>query len=184
MSVLFVILPVVRMVVLGAVLAYAWAARRGQFDDLDTPALRMLHDEVKPRRRDAPDGPPRGARRPAEEENEMSDHAWVEEFPGAITVCDPQGVILAMNERAARGYAADGGRALIGRNVLDSHPEPARGKLAALLATRQPNVYTIEKAGVKKLIYQSPWFQGGEYAGVIELALEIPFETPHFVRAG
>ncbi len=114
----------------------------------------------------------------------MSDHAWVEEFPGAITVCDPRGVILEMNERAARGYAADGGRALIGRSVLDCHPEPARGKLAALLESRQPNVYTIEKAGVKKLIYQSPWFRDGAYAGVIELSLEIPFETPHFVRAG
>ncbi len=41
------ILPVVLVVVLGAVLAYTWAARRGQFDDLDTPALRMLHDDER-----------------------------------------------------------------------------------------------------------------------------------------
>ncbi|HPV77400.1 MAG TPA: cbb3-type cytochrome oxidase assembly protein CcoS, partial [Gemmatimonadaceae bacterium] len=31
--------------VLAAVLAFSWAARRGQFDDLETPALRMLHDD-------------------------------------------------------------------------------------------------------------------------------------------
>ncbi len=45
MSVLFIVLPVVLSVVFGAVLAYAWAVRHGQFDDLDTPALRMLHDD-------------------------------------------------------------------------------------------------------------------------------------------
>lgn len=59
MSVLFVILPVVLIVVLGAVLAYAWAARRGQFDDLDTPAIRMLHgdEDVKVKPPPAPDEP-------------------------------------------------------------------------------------------------------------------------------
>ncbi len=45
MSVLFIVLPVVLVVVLGAVIAYAWAVRRGQFDDLDTPPIRMLHDD-------------------------------------------------------------------------------------------------------------------------------------------
>jgi cbb3-type cytochrome oxidase maturation protein len=28
-----------------AVGAYVWSARGGQFDDLDTPAVRMLHDD-------------------------------------------------------------------------------------------------------------------------------------------
>ncbi len=114
----------------------------------------------------------------------MSEHAWVEEFPGAITVCDAAGVIVAMNARAAETFAADGGRALIGTNALDCHPEPARAKLAALLASREPNVYTIEKAGVRKLIYQSPWYRGGAYAGVLELSLVLPETLPHFVRAG
>ena len=45
MTVIFVVLPVVLLVVLIAVIAYLWAARRGQFDDLVTPAVRMLHDE-------------------------------------------------------------------------------------------------------------------------------------------
>jgi cbb3-type cytochrome oxidase maturation protein len=57
MSVLFVVLPVVLIVVLGAVIAYACAVRRGQFDDLDTPAIRMLHDDddVKPKHVDTKD---------------------------------------------------------------------------------------------------------------------------------
>ncbi len=45
MSVLFIVIPLALAVVLVAVVAYVWSARSGQFDDLDTPALRMLHEE-------------------------------------------------------------------------------------------------------------------------------------------
>lgn len=112
----------------------------------------------------------------------MSEHDWVKEFPAAVTVCNPEGVILAMNDKAAQTYEADGGYSLIGLNLLACHPEPARTKTASLLASREKNVYTIEKNGVKKLIYQSPWYKDGQYAGFVEISLEIPFEMPHFVR--
>jgi hypothetical protein len=110
------------------------------------------------------------------------ENSWVKEFPGAITVCDLDGIILEMNDRAAESFKDDGGLALIGKNVLDCHLEPARSKLERLMKECQHNVYTIEKNGVKKLIYQSPWYKNGEYAGFLELTLEIPFEMPHFVR--
>jgi len=45
MSVLFIVVPLALFVVLAAVVAYIWSARAGQFDDLDTPAVRMLHDD-------------------------------------------------------------------------------------------------------------------------------------------
>ena len=112
----------------------------------------------------------------------MADHAWINEFPGAITVCDVDGIILEMNDQAAKGYAADGGRALIGKNMLDCHPEPARTKTKRLLESKQKNIYTIEKKGVKKLIYQAPWYRDGNFCGLVELSLEIPSEMPHFVR--
>jgi PAS domain-containing protein len=44
---------------------------------------------------------------------------WIEKFPGAITVCDTKGIILYMNDTAAEQFAKDGGRDLIGQNVLD-----------------------------------------------------------------
>jgi transcriptional regulator with PAS, ATPase and Fis domain len=112
----------------------------------------------------------------------MSDHAWVKEFPGAITVCDSDGIILEMNDKAAKTFEKDGGANLVGKNLLDCHPQPARGKTERLLAAREKNVYTIEKNGVKKLIFQSPWYQDGRYSGFVEVSLEIPFELPHFVR--
>ncbi len=107
---------------------------------------------------------------------------WVGEFPGAVTICDTQGVILEMNAKAIEVFAADGGQKLIGTNALDCHPEPARSKFAAMLKEQRSNVYTIEKNGKKKLIYQAPWFENGRYAGFVELSLEIPYEIPHFKR--
>ncbi len=112
----------------------------------------------------------------------MSEHEWVREFPGAVTVCDPAGRILEMNDRSAEAFAGEGGRALIGRSLLDCHPEPARTTLRGMLEAGRANVYTIEKAGRRKLIYQVPWTRDGRYAGFVELGLEIPEQMPHFVR--
>ena len=50
MSVLFLVVPLATVFVGVAVWAFVWATRRGQFDDLDTPAVRVLHDDT-PRRR-------------------------------------------------------------------------------------------------------------------------------------
>ena len=112
----------------------------------------------------------------------MASHPWTQEFPGTITVCDQKGIILEMNDRSAKTFAEQGGKDLIGSNLLDCHSELSRGKVERLLETQQKNVYTIQKDGVKKLIYQAPWYQDGVYAGLVELALEIPAEMPHFVR--
>lgn len=45
MNALLILIPV-SLVLLGiAVWAFFWAVNRGQFDDLDTPALRILEDD-------------------------------------------------------------------------------------------------------------------------------------------
>jgi cbb3-type cytochrome oxidase maturation protein len=51
--ILYVVVPVALLVALAAVLAFAWAVRSGQFDDVDTPALRILSDDGA-RDREAP----------------------------------------------------------------------------------------------------------------------------------
>ncbi len=113
----------------------------------------------------------------------MRDTDWMKEFPGAIIVCDQDGIVLDMNEKAASNLEQDGGRSLVGKNLLDCHPEPAKSKVGEMLQSHTRNVYTIEKNGVKKLIYQTPWYRQGRYAGFVELSLEIPFELPHFIRS-
>ena len=112
----------------------------------------------------------------------MAGYPWVEEFPGMIEVCDAQGIILDLNEAAVKAYARQGGRALIGTNVLDCHPEPARSMLKEMLETQRANTYTIEKNGQKKLVFQTPWYEQGEYRGFVEMVIEIPSQMPHFVR--
>ena len=58
MNVLFALVPLALALAFAAVLAFRWAVRDGQFDDVDTPALRVLLDDVEP------DGLPDHADRP------------------------------------------------------------------------------------------------------------------------
>ena len=109
--------------------------------------------------------------------------SWVEEFPSAITVCDNQGIILSMNGKSAKSVAKDGGKALIGTNLFDCHPGESGIKLKKVLEGQQKNIYTIEKNGQKKLIYQSPWYLEGQFQGFVELSIELPPNLPHFVRS-
>ncbi len=51
MNILFVLVPLALVLAGAGVAAFRWAVRSGQFDDLDTPALRILIDD------DAPDAP-------------------------------------------------------------------------------------------------------------------------------
>ena len=108
--------------------------------------------------------------------------SWMKSFPAAITICDIHGIILEMNDKAIDSFKEEGGEKLIGTNLLLCHPEPARSQLDEMLRTQRHNSYTIEKKGVKKLIYQSPWYDNGQYAGFFELSLPIPFDMPHFIR--
>jgi len=47
MSVMFILLPLALLFAGAALLVFIWAARAGQFDDLETPALRILHDDAE-----------------------------------------------------------------------------------------------------------------------------------------
>lgn len=99
-----------------------------------------------------------------------------------MTVSDRRGVIVYMNDAAIERYGPYGGAALIGSNMLDCHPEPSRTKVAEMLATPGVNAYTIERAGVRSLVYQTTWYEQGEAAGLVELILDLPEAMEHFVR--
>lgn len=62
MDVLWIAVPAAILIISGAIAGFVWAVRSGQMDDLETPAIRMLHDDERTRdvRRDAGDEP--GAR--------------------------------------------------------------------------------------------------------------------------
>lgn len=107
---------------------------------------------------------------------------WHFELPFAITVCDKNGKVIYMNDKSTETFLKYGGKEIIGKNLADCHPEPAKSLLQNLLLNPSLNVYTIEKNGLKKMIYQSPWYKNGVYMGFIELSLVIPIEMKHYVR--
>lgn len=112
----------------------------------------------------------------------MEKHAWIESFPGSVTVCNREGLLIEMNAASIEAYKEDGGDALLGTSAIDCHTEPSRSKLCQMMERQQANIYTTERDGQKKLVYQAPWYQEGEYAGFIELMLLLPRDMPHFIR--
>ncbi len=45
MSIIYLILPIALILAGASVAGFIWAAKKGQYDDLDTPPLRMLLDD-------------------------------------------------------------------------------------------------------------------------------------------
>src|SRR5208337_3067103 len=102
--------------------------------------------------------------------------------PGSIMVCDSAGIILELNKKAVESHRADGGKKLIGSNLMDCHPEPARSKLKRLMKKCQTNVYTVTKGRTRKIILQVPWYRGRKYRGFVEVSLKINGKIPNVVR--
>ena len=48
METIFVLLPLALLIAAIAVGLFVWAAMTGQFDDLETPAVRVLFDDEEP----------------------------------------------------------------------------------------------------------------------------------------
>lgn len=49
MNILLLMIPLSLLLLAAAIWAFVWAVRRGQFDDLDTPALDILRDDAHDR---------------------------------------------------------------------------------------------------------------------------------------
>jgi len=110
----------------------------------------------------------------------MEKFDWAEQMNCAVTVCDKEGVVLYMNERARATFANSGD--MVGRNLLPCHSERSRAIIASMLESGQSNSYTINKHGQRKMIYQTPWRKDGQIAGLVEISMAIPDEMPHYNR--
>ena len=93
-------------------------------------------------------------------------YPWADGMDCAVTVCDTGGTILYMNDKARTTFARHGDMG--GKNLFDCHGGT--------------NVYTIEKNGVRKMIYQTAWRVDGVVGGLAEISMEIPAEMPHYIR--
>ena len=96
---------------------------------------------------------------------------------GSITICNKDGIIIYMNDKSIATFGNK-----IGQSLFPCHSEKSIEKIHALLQGGS-NAYTIEKNGVKKIIYQTPWKdENGEIGGLIEYSFVIPFDMPHHIR--
>lgn len=105
---------------------------------------------------------------------------WAKGMNCAVTVCDADCRIIYMNDKARETFASHG--ELIGRDLLACHGERSVGIIKELLASGGVNCYTIEKRGVRKMIYQTAWRDGGRVGGLVEISMVLPGELPHYVR--
>ena len=64
MNILLMLIPLSLGLLVLAVGAFVWAVKRGQFDDLDTPALDILEDDDRPLPPVRPATPPARPARP------------------------------------------------------------------------------------------------------------------------
>lgn len=104
-------------------------------------------------------------------------HSWSDEVNFPVTICDTDGIIVYMNQASIKYFENYGGEQLVGQNLLDCHPEPSKSELLEMLIKRQSQSIQNEKDGQNRLIVQTPWYNNGEYAGLIELIHNLPKEV-------
>ncbi|MDY3978935.1 MAG: PAS sensor protein [Tidjanibacter sp.] len=109
----------------------------------------------------------------------MDNFEWAEELREcAVTVSDLERNVVYQNQRSIATFGN-----VAGRNLNDCHHlDSSRQKIGEMLCEGTTNAYTIDKKGVHKLIYQSPWYVEGRLCGLVEFSMVIPAEMPHFVR--
>lgn len=99
---------------------------------------------------------------------------WSKEVSMPVTVCDKDGVILEMNNESVKQFKKDGGDQLIGRSLINCHPEPSRSMLVNMLKTHTPHFLITREGSDQFLYHEFPWFEDGEYMGFVEISLKIP----------
>lgn len=95
----------------------------------------------------------------------------------AVTVCDTECNIVYQNDRSVEVNGD-----MRGKNMLGCHNERSKAIINRILTEGVSNSYTISKKGQKKIIHQTPWYNEGQIAGIVELSIVIPEEMPHYNR--
>ena len=103
---------------------------------------------------------------------------WGDNLKGcASTVAELDGVVLYQNKRSIEVNGD-----VRGKSMMPCHSARSREIINRLITNAESNAYTIQKRDLRKLIYQAPWYESGEVAGLVEFSLEIPENMPHYVR--
>ncbi len=102
---------------------------------------------------------------------------YFDEINSAVTVCNTEGVVLYQNNKS---IVVNGD--VRGKSMIPCHNEHSREIIRRLIDEGGTNVYTIEKKGIHKLIYQTAWRENGTVRGLVEISIETPAQMPHHIR--
>jgi transcriptional regulator with PAS, ATPase and Fis domain len=112
----------------------------------------------------------------------MNQFNYFNEIENAVTICDAQGIIVYMNLAAQKMLAKYDSKSLIGNSLYDCHNPASNKIIKQLIEKGESNSYYTIKNGVKKLVHQTPWFNNGIVAGLIEICIVLPTEIQTFER--
>lgn len=98
---------------------------------------------------------------------------FLKELDIVISVCDENGIITYLNDKGVEHFADEGGMDLIGSNILDCHPEPAREMLRQMMSTHESHSFIKGEGSGKRLIHETPVYKDGVFAGYIELIIPL-----------
>ncbi len=108
----------------------------------------------------------------------MNTFSWITSYPHCVTVCNSEGIIIAMNDASKENFKKYGGGSLIGSSLFDCHPESANEIIRNQLATQSKNTYITESTNKKRLISQAPWFLDNTFGGMVETIITLPADMP------
>ena len=103
---------------------------------------------------------------------------WANELPLAITVADINDTIIYMNERSKLAYP----NSKAGDRLAGCHKQISMDKMETFKKKDVSNTYTVQRHGIRKFIHQTPWYQDGLVAGLVEFSIEIPADMLHIDR--
>ena len=107
---------------------------------------------------------------------------WLDGFAVSIMVMDAEGKVLYMNDAADEVFKKFGGKNMVGSDISQCHKASSMITIKEMMENDSTNVYSIEKNGQKKIIYQAPWYEEGRVAGLVTMSLAVPEKIPHHER--
>ncbi len=113
---------------------------------------------------------------------------WVKDFPAEVSVMAKDGTIVGLNDEAIKAFEYAGGEEVIGKNGIQCHQASTQEIIRKLLSEQKTHSYLRYKpkshpdSGI--FCYQSPWYENGEFMGLVEFVLPIePEEIERFKSA-
>ncbi|WP_457573384.1 PAS domain-containing protein [Desulfolithobacter sp.] len=104
----------------------------------------------------------------------MSDFDWIESYPNAVTVCDREGFIIAMNQASRHNFRKRGGADLIGSSLYDCHSIGSGEIIRTLIREERSNTYIVNRKNRRRLVHQAPWYRDGVFGGLVETIIDLP----------